>query len=68
METDVEMAERLERIAEWNAHLRPCEQDDLRQAAARLRTVGAVGVGVAPAVPAMRIGSLTDSAPINGNH
>ena len=36
-----ELADRLERTAEWNGHLRSSERADLRDAARRLRAQGA---------------------------
>ncbi|HNI35510.1 MAG TPA: hypothetical protein PLV93_08925 [Microthrixaceae bacterium] len=52
---DEELADRLERTAEWNGHLRSSERADLRDAARRLRDVDhdlnavvAMPVGVSP--------------------
>jgi hypothetical protein len=47
--TDDELADRLERMAEWHAGLRTSEQADLRHAAARLRTTPDEPVATPPA-------------------
>ncbi len=53
MNNDDELADRLERMAEWHVGLRTSEQADLRHAAARLRT-GPDDRVAAPPAPMVR--------------
>jgi hypothetical protein len=62
MEPDDELADRLERIAEWHVGLRHSEQADLRQAATRLRS------GSAASIPSVGASPVTQRVPVeNGS-